>query len=755
MTKKIIFKLYFLPVFFLFTFLPFTNTSAKSSIYFNKTYSSIAVGKSVTYQVKGMSKGQYCRFSSTSPSIASVKKKTGKVIGKKAGTVKICVSIYNKNGKRKKTLSDTLTIREAVIPHAGFELDTSINSWNFRLRLSCNRILLKKEVNNTKLKLTNKTEPSFSVHADFLSLSSDGKKVTYQVRSKDKKKLCPKNGSKDGTYILSSSSFSNKIKLNYIERISSHSLVGYIYSCKNVPVHHAKIICKTANGDVVFYSDIHGRYECKNITSIEQLTVIKEGYYQKSISHIILSDKDAYCQNIFLHPINESSSFAIHIMDKNKKSISNVSVYLLSDSQNNDELSMKNISTQNALLLGESDNEGNLLFYQGNYPTTSDYTSVTMFQDGTKQITYEKEFCFSTNNRYLLPDNFDKNRDYILYIKKNDYSDCNWNISPMILRFQPNDFMTDLISFSLICDTASYLNIQNLSVKSDSSFSMSSYPTRFLYSIFSPFDTNPIYTNEFTSDSLMSTGNPIPLQLPVCLNDGNWQIRIQGLDSSDNIIATSPLQTFEVNNHSTNISLTIYPNTYAKFLAYGEHTLPSNCTASFKLYEKTDTGYAYLDTITTPVLQGNSYSIKKTTFFLEHLCPFSTYILCPEEDSLFCKNNTIFSPEISDLHPTLSASKTSVPLATVFCVHDSFSKVDLPACSGDNFSSNALIYTITKENIESGENCPNTIVTVSDQNGSYLFSQILFSSATCFSPEYIVDIYGNKKVLITTQDSYQ
>ena len=755
MTKKIIFKLCLLPLFFLFTLFPFSNSSAKSSLYLSKTYSSLAVGKSVTYHVIGMRKGQYCLFSSTSPSIASVKKKTGKVIGKKAGTVKINVSVFNKNGRKKKTLSDSITIREPVIPNAGFEIDTSINSWNFRLRLSCNRILLKKEVNQTKLKLTKKTDPSFSVQAEFLSLSSDGKKLTYQIRSKDKKKLCPKNGSKNGTYILSSSSFSKKLKLNYSERISSHSLVGYIYSCKNEPVANAKIICNTANGKIISYSDIHGKYECKNITSIDQITVIKEGFYQKTDADINLSDKSAICQNFILHPLKESTSIAVHVMDKQKKSISNLSVYLLPDSED-DEISTTEFSQENAILLGETDIEGNLLFYQDKYPVSKDcHTSVTLSQNGKKQITYEKEFDCSTPNHYLLPDKFDKSLNYILYFQKNNYSNNNWNISPIMFRFNPNDFITDSLSFSLMFDTTSNLEIQNLSIKSDSSIFMSSNPAKFLYSIFSPFDTNPIYTDEFTLNAPLSTENLTSLQLPVCLNDGNWQIRIQVLNKSDTVIATSPLQPFVVKDHTTDISLTIYPVTYAKFLAYGDYSLPSNGTATFKLYEKNNIGYAYLDTITTPAFQGNPYSIKKTSFFLKHLCPNSTYILCPVEDKLFCKNLTLFSPSISDLHSSLSEAVTSIPLATIFCTQGKFSDIKLSDNSDIIDFSNSSLPAITKEELQTCDIFPNTIVTFSDQNGNYLFSQLLSSPATYSSPKYIVDIYANKRVLITTQDSYQ
>lgn len=756
MTKKLFFKLCLLPLFFLFTLLPFAYSSAKSSLCLSKTYSSLAVGKSVTYHVIGMHKGQYCLFSSTSPSIASVKKKTGKVIGKKAGTVKIYVSVYNKNGRKKKTLSDSITIREPVIPNAGFELDTSINSWNFRLRLSCNRILLKKEVNQTKLKLSKKTDPSFSVQADFFSLSSDGKKITYQIRSKDKKKLCPKNGSKNGTYIISSSSFLKKIKLNYSERISTHSLVGYIYSCKNEPVANAKIICKTANGENICYSDIHGRYECNNIISIDQVTVIKEGFYQKTDADIKLSDKGAFCQNFILHPLKESTSFAVHVMDKNKKSIPNVSVYLLPDSEDFNELSTTQISQKDAILFGETDIEGNLLFYQEKYPVSKDFhTSVTLSQNGKKQISYEKESDLSTSNHYLLPDKFDKSLTYILYFQKNNYIENNWNIPPMMFRFNPNDFITDSFSFSLIFDTTSFLEIQNLSIKLDSSFSMSSNPTKFLYSIFSPFDTNPIYTDEFTSNASLSTENLTSLQLPVCLNDGNWQIRIQALDQSDTVIATSSLHPFVVKDHTTDISLTIYPITYAKFLAYGDYSLPSNGTATFKLYEKNNIGYAYLDTITTPAFQGNPYSIKKTSFFLKHLCPNSTYVLCPVEDNLFCKNLTLFSPSISDLHSSLSEAVTSVPLATIFCIQGIFPGIKLSDSSNIIDFSNSSLFTITKEEIQTCDTFPNTIVTFSDQNGNYLFSQLLTSPTTYSSPEYIVDIYANKKVLITTQDSYQ
>ena len=193
--------------------------------------------------------------------------------------------------------------------------------------------------------------------------------------------------------------------------------MGYIYSCKNEPVANAKIICNTANGKIISYSDIHGKYECKNITSIDQITVIKEGFYQKTDADINISDKSAICQNFILNPLKESTSIAVHVMDKQKKSISNLSVYLLPDSED-DEISTTEFSQENAILLGETDIEGNLLFYQDKYPVSKDcHTSVTLSQNGKKQITYEKEFDCSTPNHYLLPDKFDKSRNYILYFQ--------------------------------------------------------------------------------------------------------------------------------------------------------------------------------------------------------------------------------------------------------------------------------------------------------------------------------------------------
>lgn len=173
------------------------------------------------------------------------------------------------------------------MPNATIKTRTAINPWNHSIVLYSSRILLQKEVSSSKITLTgksNSTTPKLQAHFD--SLSSDGKKITYQLDKYSEEKLCPGNGSANGVYKITAPFLSKPLSINYKERLTPNKVQGFVFDSEQRPIFGTTVsLCSINDQNKIM----------KNISSAK---TDKNGHYCISDIHsgqyIIVFQKDEY-----------------------------------------------------------------------------------------------------------------------------------------------------------------------------------------------------------------------------------------------------------------------------------------------------------------------------------------------------------------------------------------------------------------------------------------------------------------------------
>ena len=200
-------------------------------------------------------------------------------------------------------------------------------------------------------------------------------------------------------------------------------------------------------------------------------------------------------------------------------------------------------------------------------------------------------------------------------------------------------------------------------------------------------------------------------------------------------------------------------------MAYSDSidNLLSDC--SFQLYQKCDCYYFFINTFnikTSTKKSNNNYTT--ATILLSHLLPEQNYLLLPTDNRFSLKETALFfTTENNTYLKKNEAEYSTSPITKIQCIlTDNYEHSDIEK----DFSSNTIsiayhtIHIISQDFIRSSKSYPNCVMALYQKDGS-LLSLHLTLPATDLKTIYssnktnsIIDIYTNKEILITNQDSY-
>lgn len=719
------------------------SSAAHKKPRFNYKYHQLKVGKTCHFSIKYKRKTDKIIYTSSNKHIASIGKRTGVCTGKKPGRVTIYAKIYRGKNKKSFTLRHSLrVIKSTLLPNASFRMVQSINPYNYTVKIRCSRILLKKEVRKSKLTLTKKGNSS-PLTACFSSLSSNGRELTYTLTSRSQKKLCPKNGTMNGTYRLSSSLFRKKLSATYRERIGNYALSGYVFSPEGNPVNKAYIKCKTKYSVMTCYTDSRGYYHLEKAKNPVSLTITKSGCLSETLTDLATSAKTTRCENIILHTRAQNSfSAQFHVTEQRGTAISNASIYLLQGSYT---------------VTGETDKQGNVLFYTDTVPHASPCTKWSIGQQRT--LTYENNFTPTTaHSKKIQSLSLDKTCT-LLIGKKPQENSPGYEFYQFTLC--PSDYISQQFYFDVKLSDSSTLSLKNLSLRCDNIDSR--LCTALHFSLYQEGCTKPVFITRFTKDFFSIASNRISFSqdVPCSVPEGLYYVRIEMIDEKENTIAFFPMAALSVREGNfPPRQLSCLPSSYGRILAHGDFA-STNATASFERYQCVEGQYYYIDTLSTQVFQGEKWDTKTANLIIPCMEAETSYLLLPVKGNITGESHIKFTAAGDGIFVDKNTAISYSPLGKVSCIPtpENYSP-ELPSELVENtgIPGAATKITATKSYVRSCPSYPNSVTVFYKKDGTFLSASLTTSPSqninTAKNNHTIMDIYTNGKTLSTTQNSY-
>lgn len=766
--------------FFLGTTLSNTSNAASFPI-FAKKYQTLTIGKKVQYQIKNLKNSYSVFFSVSNSSLGSIHPKTGILYPKKSGKLIVKANIYNKKHQKLWTLKDSVKILEknTILPNASFQIKETINPWNFTLTLSCNRILLEKEIKNSKLTIVPRGKKSPELKANFSKLSSNGKEITYTLEKSSQKKLCPGDYSMNGNYTLESSHFNKKLSLTYQERLTKNTLSGFVLQPDGSPVKKALLSLKTTTSNKQCSTDKNGHYILKNIADPISLTASKEGFQTTTIEKPFLSGQGVSCENIILRSQKDSAvSIEFLVTDTDNHPISDASVYILSNEENSNIKTEKSsvfsdlLSKENMITCQNTDASGNLIISNADLSEKFPAPCSNIIVNNSTQLSYNSSYRPTSNHCVTLsPNQLNTTDQYLIYVNKPTFNPTSPSYYAQKLSFSFSSLSTNHAYFHIQLSECPNTCFQSLSLISEDTVSLSSCDSLYLR-LFYPNQCESFFQYQINQDSFQYKESQlfIPyLQLPIALLDGTYYLQIQAYSEDCTLLGETCILPASIKNPAFQLKeISLKFPRYARILTYGlfEEKLPQ--MASFSLYQKSDTHYFLIDTFSTDIFTTSENKISTSQLLLSHLLSDQSYLLVSTPNDVMAKETFSFTANQQNTFLTKKeAAYSSVPLTQILCVDtNSLDTSDFSSIYSDETItiSYSFFHKITPDFVRSCDTYPNCVLAFYHTNGTLLTitlttkpsqSNILFQTDSSDRKSSIIDIYTNKEILITNQDSYQ
>lgn len=744
------------------------SAKAKNNISFFKKYQTVTLHNPLKYEIKNLQKTDSVFFSTSNSSLASINKKSGLLTPKKTGTVTVTAKIYNKKNVLLKTLHDTITIKKKhCIPNAFFKTKKNINSWNFTFTLSCSRILLKSEISSDILNISPKGKTSPKLTASFSKLSSDGKTITYKLSPSSQKKLCPGDSSMNGTYILKSSSFSQKLTVTYKERLTNNTISGFVLKEDGSPIKNALLSLKKQGiAKQNCYSDSNGHYSFQNVVSSDTLIVSKDGFQTKKVDNPTVSREGITCENIILRS-SDCSSAAIKFLvtDKKNVSIPDADIYLLSGTSANTIDTVNNktsagfIKEDVILYSGKTDNNGTILLTSFDKNKNAPCSCIDI--DNDSKLSYSANTKLFSTNTVKLSNSILNTADYYTIIVQSFFPDnITASYQTQLFTFSFSDLLTEHAEIHILLSKNTTITLDNIIFYSADS--LSDCHTLSI-SLYHPQQNKSFYQAALSNENFKRENNEIILtaSLPLSIPDGTYYISVKALSKSDILLAASSILPITITDSkilSENILLE-QPR-FARLLAYLNESDNLLDNVSFNLYQKCDNFYFYIKSIAGKSFQKNNADFYTASLLLSGLHEKCQYLLLPAGNSFQVRNSTPFSVTSENSYLSENSAWYSSPIIKLECLLSSENNISSFYFSNNTspFINAPHCHTISQKFIRSSNNYPNCVFAYYKKNGTLLslsltLSPINQNKVFSFSnSNTITDIYINKKILITNQD---
>ena len=713
----------------------------------------------------------------------------------------------------------TIKEKKKFLPNAVFKIKESINPWNFTISLSCSRILLKKEIHADKLTITPKGKKSPELTASFTSLSADGKEIIYTLDTLSQTKLCPGNSSMDGTYTLESLRFSKKLSFHYEERLTKNTLSGFVLNTNGNSVKNALVTLKKGTTSLKkCHTDKNGHYQLQNISSADCLTVEKTGFQKSTIQNPIISSKGTTCENIILRSDKETEvSMEFLITDKEDHPVSDVSIYILEEKDNTlsktsiydstgapsaADCTTDSFSKEEILFSGKTNSNGKLLLANSSSTPVAPCSNFTIGEQTF--LTSSESQASNEPEKKILPSSIlDCNRNYVIYIKRISQENLQSGYHTKKILFSFSSLLTNHALLHIKLDKCQQTYINNLSIISDTP---PSFCRTLMLQFFHPNEKNFFYQFPIAKEHFKISGNQITISsllLPVSLPEDTYYLQMQALSEENNILSQSDFVICNITKSELSFpSITLHKTQYARLLVYGNFNNSVSSKASFQLYQKINGHYFFIGDYFTEPFTKKDTKFSTSNLFLGNLLPDSDYLLVPLSGHIAAKEYLFFHTTNQNIFPAKENAEHSLtPLARIHCIKtgiEIYSDVppDTLQYNGnensllfipDDFNKNTIdisyskFHNITQEFIRSSLTYPNCIIAIYKLDGTLLtytltppptdktnigtdiphpfpYNQNKNTnklSKTNLLKHSITDIYINKRILITNQNSYQ
>ncbi len=673
----------------LFTSLLVCNNASKAQAkakkcHFKKTITTLSLNKNFHYQIVGCTRKAKITFHSNHPKIASINKKSGILKAKRKGRVTITakikqskkktvllktklriagkntkttsskstVSSLNKKSSQKTTPSNTTT-NSTILDDVSWTADASINPWNHSLVLYSNRILLKKEVQNSKLMLSHSGQNMGQ--ANYHSLSSDGKKITYQLTPQTAKKLCPGNGTANGNYHISSPILNSTLTTNYEERLTPGTLCGFVSDTSHNALSNVVVSLYESNTSSHHYAqtktDVFGSYSFKKIPKGSYyMTYSHPNFNMKNIPAFDMPDS-TYCINTVLQ--QSTHSVSVSLINEDNIPMSNCTVIVT------------NIRT-NKSWNGKTNADG--LFLLSN-SSIENIISCSLINNMGKKITYKSNSTFAPKidpATQLIDNNFSADDSYRITVYANDsinstasYANFSSCYQPMSFSFTPNTFRQEHILFALTPHKIPATRFSSLSIENNTATNNDTITSDFMLTLYTKSGNtlmqNPIAINVSSSyEDQTAEINQYLQQHKLYLPDGNYYLSLISTNVTSNFICSPSLQKITVQNGMIlPIKFLLQSGNPTRLLVYGHFSNAPSSDTPIILYQKADSVWFPIYDFTSKEWTNVSDDIYK--IYLDH----SLY----EDNSTYQIASSNPSPEDTDSTFTVCAKKPTNVLA--------------------------------------------------------------------------------------------
>lgn len=693
---KIRIVIFILTIVFTISAVPCVCQAKKQKATWKKEITSLRVGKTFRYHIKGCSKKANVRYSSNHISWASINRKTGLLRARRKGVVIITAKIKEPHKKIKKlktkvritakgntrsssaasasakkdlshTYSDNSTNQanahsSTLLDHVQFTASETINPWNHSLLLYSNRILLQSEVRQSTLTLsriqedtvnnsaTNGNNNTTKLTAHFCSLSDDGKTILYRLSNLSAQEICPGNGTQDGDYKITSEIFSDTLFTHYQERIQPNSICGFATTTKGTALSNVSVTLYSNTSDIPLASvktDQNGYYQFHDIAeNTISLIAQLENYDTYSLSSLH-PGKQMLCQNIIMHPIStEDLALSCEIMDLQKLPVTNATV-LITDQQDN------------PVIQGKVDSKGLITFANRDINTIKGYSLID-YHNKASVARYQTE-SISVSNPVLMDREqpFTRSQQYHLYVipgTSEVSTSKDYHMVSFTFSFMP--LLSDQLVLQIHLDPLPIISSDTLSIDTthlSDTFSHLDYTlydnrgnTVFHTTLASLAD---VLEHDY-SDSLSRNMQDCSLRL----YDGNYYAAISAKTPSDQAVSATTIHPVHINHGIIEpVAYLMTPTKDFHVIIYAKFYCDTNDRHSYTLYQKTDTTWLPLDTYSSGPFTSITTTSSKAYLNLTALQSDTTYCLISTETDYSITSGAIFHTS-SDWYDSMTNS---------------------------------------------------------------------------------------------------
>lgn len=660
---------------------------------------------------------------------------------------------------------------KSILSNASLKVKGSINPWNFTFTLKSKRILLTKEVYHSKISLQHKGKAPGKITAYFHSLSQNGKLITYKITTKDQKKLCPKTGSANGTYTLSSSLFSKKMSITYQERLEKKTLAGYVYEINHTPLKKALVTLKTSSGTKKSHTDNNGFYKIKSSSAPSSITVTKKGYVSKTLSTPFFSQKGASCENFILRPASSPQNLTLDfkLSDVQNKPISGANITILPTKVFK---RLKSISTQSTegfpndlasfkdsdiIFQGATDSKGTLCLTTGTTKKSLSCSHITIHNSFT--LSYDSKYSSPGKNLHKISSQKITTKDtYTALIQPQTngsvfYENCTFT-------FSFSQLITNQIAFHVTLKESPALSWNTLTITKDKEVSTDLFDqsSSLSLSLYTPFYSTPVYESSAPLkdfSSIEQSLSALSLHKRFSLSDGVYYIKLYCRNSSGNLIALTDISPVTVKNHLVMPASLILQSPFSsRAIIYTEQTPTLPEPLRINLYETIDGISFLINSISAKDFQPVKSGMYKADLILDGLLDNHSYKL-KGDNFIWDQKELSFSPQYSQSPDFLHDLP---PIAKMQFLSYEEKKESSQKYSCLSYWDHS--FSLTNEVLRNCNSYPNCVITFHKKNGTFL-TKILTCKPASYKDYFlengasIVTIYGNHQFISTNQSSYK